>query len=244
MIFLDVETIPVEETFNDFLEAEKSDFKAPSSLTKTQACADMGVTGDDAKYMSKDDALAKWVTEFKDSKVEEVAREKWKKTSFDGGLGQLCSIAWAIDDDDVNSVSIDGLSEVGILEVFRDHLVGSGRRKIPIIFCGSNVRFDLKFLHHRFVVNGIDPYFELPFKGRHGQDFYCVQEEWAGYGQRISQNNMCKMFGLDQKPDGIDGSKVYQHFIDGNIKGIEEYNRYDVETVRKIYNRLNFKPVS
>lgn len=237
MIFLDIETIPVEETFQSFLDYELENFKAPSDMTKAKACADLGLTGDDAKHKTKADAIAEWELEFKDSKVEEVARDKWKKTSFDGGLGQVCSIAWAMDEAPVSSASVARMSEKEILINLKEAIFYNR----AVTFCGSNIRFDLKFLHHRFVINGIDPCFDLPFKGRHGQDFYCVQEEWTGYGGRISQNDMCKMFGLDQKPDGIDGSKVYQHFIDGNIKGIEEYNRYDVETVRKIYNKLNFK---
>ena len=48
-VFLDIETIPGQGLYEDYLSAELENFKAPSSLTKTQACADLGLTGNDAK---------------------------------------------------------------------------------------------------------------------------------------------------------------------------------------------------
>jgi len=53
-VYLDIETIPKQgDGYSEFLEAELDDFKAPSTLTKTQACADLGITGNDAKFTSR-----------------------------------------------------------------------------------------------------------------------------------------------------------------------------------------------
>ena len=57
----------------------------------------------------------------------------------------------------------------------------------------------------------------------------------------MSQNNLCKALGIEGKPGDIDGSKVWDFYKAGKIDRIEEYNRHDVETVEKIYNRINFK---
>jgi len=237
-IFLDIETLPEPNGYERFLKEEKANFKAPKDLTKTQACADLGLKGDDAKYTSKDDAIRMWEERFAEEKSPEVAEDKWRKTSFDGAKGQICSIAWAKKNDDVSSITIDGFSEKEALEEFAQILKSD--RINTYYFIGHNIRFDLKFLYRRFVILGIDPGFKLPFDGRHKSDFYCTSEAWAGFNQRISQKDLAEVLGFKGKPDDIDGSQVFDYYQAGKIAEIEEYNRFDVETVRKIYNRLNF----
>ena len=82
-VFFDIETIPAqskENGYESFLKAELKDFKAPSTLTKTQACADLGLTGNDAKFTSKDDAISKWEAKFSKEKGPEGTEKKWGKT--------------------------------------------------------------------------------------------------------------------------------------------------------------------
>lgn len=242
--FFDIETIPAQQgplCYEEFLKAELEDFKAPSTLTKTQACADLGLTGNDAKFTSKDDAIAKWEAKFSKEKAPEVAEEKWRKTSFDGGHGEIICMAWAVDDGDITSISrdLDG-SESDMIQTFFD-IVKSQLNGRHIFFIGQFVAgFDLKFLFHRCVVLGIRPPFDLPFSGRHGNDFYCTQIAWAGFGGRMSQDNLCKALGIHGKPGDIDGSKVWDFVKRGDVKRVEEYNRDDVNKVRQIYNRLTF----
>ena len=240
-IYLDIETIPGQDCFDEFLQAEMNNFKAPSSLTKTQACADLGITGNDAKFTSKDDAIAKWETEFAKEKAPEVAEEKWRKTSFDGAKGQICSIAWKTEKGGIDSETDSAEhGEVALLNEFfyRLNQQLSGR---PPFFIGQFVAgFDLKFIFHRSIILGVKPPFNLPFDGRHGIDYYCTQQAWAGFKGRMSQDNLCKALGIKGKPDDIDGSKVWDFYKAGKIDRIEEYNRDDVEKVEAIYKRINF----
>lgn len=62
---------------------------------------------------------------------------------------------------------------------------------------------------------------------------------WAGYKDRISQDALCQALGIEGKPDGIDGSKVWDFFKEGRIEEIKAYNIDDVLKVRKIYNRIS-----
>jgi len=237
IIFLDIETIPQPDGYESFLQAELDDFKAPSSLTKTQACADLGMTdAKEIKFTSKDSAIAQWEDKFKEEKAPEVADEKYRKTSFDGGKGNICSIAWG-DQDNTWSVSLDTCEdEVIMINKFLNALP----TRIDPFFIGHNIRFDLKFLFKRCIINQINHKGIFKPYGRHDKDFYCTQESWAGFKEIMSQDNLCNILGIEGKPDDIDGSKVWDHFKDGQIARIEEYNRYDVDTVRQIYNRLNF----
>jgi len=243
-VFFDIETIPAQSgvhCFENYLAAEMESFKAPSSLTKTQACADLGLKGDDAKYTSKDDAIALWEKKFAEEKAPEVAEEKWRKTALDGSAGELISVSWAVGDSKIfNSHRDLGTDESLLLSAFFSEL-GEHLKQKPPYFIGQYIGgFDLKFLFHRAVILGVRPPFDLPFDGYHGRDYFCTQTAWAGKGGRMSQDNLCKALGIKGKPDDIDGSKVWDFVKVGNVKRVAEYNNDDVEKVRQIYKRLTF----
>jgi len=243
-VYLDVETVPAQSglhSYENYLKEEKENFKAPSDFTKGQACADLGLSGDKAKYTSKSDAISLWEAKFAEEKAPEVADEKWRKTSFDGSAGELISMAWAVGDEIILSVSRQlGGSEAQMLQDFFDRLSDTLGRKTPYFIGQYLAGFDLKFIFHRAVILGVKPPFELPFNGRHGSDFFCTQIAWAGYGGRMSQDNLCKALGIEGKPDDIDGSKVWDFVNAGKVERVEEYNRDDVNKVRQIYKRLTF----
>tara|TARA_R110002110_G_scaffold415850_1_gene657993 strand:+ start:23670 stop:24419 length:750 start_codon:yes stop_codon:yes gene_type:complete len=244
-VYIDIETIPAQSglhSYEYYLEAEKQSFKAPSSLTKAKACADLGLTGDDAKFTGKDAAIELWEVKFAEVKAPEVAEDKWRKTSFDGGAGELISIAWAVEDGEIIGVSRElGGSEKLMLASFFD-LLSNELGRIKPFFIGQYIGgFDLKFLFHRAVILGVEPPFDLPFDGRHNKDYYCTQAAWAGYGGRMSQDNLCKALGIEGKPDDIDGSQVWDFVKTGNVKRVAEYNKDDVNKVRQIHKRLTFK---
>lgn len=239
--FIDIETIPGQGTYESFLKDTVENFKAPSGLTKTQACADLGLDGDKAKYTSKDDAIAMWVAKFSEEKAPEVAEHNWRKTALDGTQGEVISVAWAVESDKVLSVYRElDYSEAEFIgdafDMIEQHLQGR-----PPTFIAHNAPFDLKFLFRRAVILGVKPSFRLPFRGRHGSDYFCTSEAWCEYGERISLNNLCKALGIEGKPDDIDGSKVWDFVKAGNVERVAEYNEWDVEQLRKVYNRLNFK---
>ena len=75
---------------------------------------------------------------------------------------------------------------------------------------------------------------------KHGYNAYDTALGWTGYGGYISQDNLCKTLGLPTK-DGMDGSKVYQAWLDKKYDDIAKYCKSDVQTVIDLYNRLNFR---
>jgi len=174
---------------------------------------------------------------------EAVIEEQYRKTALDGTKGEIISIAWAVEDNEIEVVSRDYQregSEKHMLENFFAMLMNSLEGR-PVYFIGHQIaRFDLKFIWQRAVILGIRPPFNLPWDGRHDRDFFCTNQAWAGYGNRISQDNLCKALGIEGKPDDIDGSKVWGFVKAGNIERVAEYNRDDVDKNRQIYKRLNF----
>lgn len=243
--FMDIETLPSADR-QSYLDAAKENFKAPSSLTKGQAGADLGLTGDALKYTSADDVKAQWERDMAATKSEEVGDQAWRKTSFDGTYGRALSVGFSFGDEvEVKYCDHESQSEGDLLQDSFDAIDAAlckrnpSAKGRPPFFVGHNIPFDLKFLFRRAVIIGVKPPFGLPFFGRHNQDFYCTSKAWCEYGERVSLDNLCKALGLKGK-DGFDGSMVCDAFYNGEHDRIKEYNVDDVEKVIGIYNRLNF----
>jgi len=222
-VFIDIETIPEQ----------------PEAEAKTRIAETIKAPA----TMSKPETIAQWhAGEGKYAGVKEAAIEKaYRDTSFDGSKGQICSIAWAVKDGGIQSIYQDGsLTEADVLRGFFQELKSELDGTEPYFIGHYLAGFDLKFIFHRCVVLGVKPEFSLPFAGRHKSDFYCTMQAWAGFKESISQDNLCKALGIEGKPQGIDGSNVWDHFKDCDIQAISDYNMDDVDKVRQIYKRLNF----
>jgi hypothetical protein len=249
-VFIDIETIPGQDNFKSYLDDAKENFKAPSSITKAKACVDLGITGDKAKYMSKDQAILLWEEKFAEDKAPEVAELNWRKEALDGSKGELWSIAWSVDGvmRQIDRGPIGELeNEADFLGRFysgleHDLTNNLSKSVSSAFYIGHNVVFDIKFLLHRSIVLGVKPLGELPFDGYHGRDYYCTSKAWAGIRDRISLDNLCKALGLSGKGD-IDGSKVFDALLAGRCEDVANYNIDDVEKVKKAYAKLNFRHV-
>jgi hypothetical protein len=239
--YIDIETIPGQGLYAEFLQDAQENFKAPSDLTKTQACADLGLVGNDAKFTSKDDAIAQWVAKFSKEKAPEVAEQNWRRTALDGAKGEIISIAWAIEDGPIVAMlrKLGGSESDMLSKFFRELSLQLNGRK-PFFIGQFIAGFDLKFIFHRAVILGVKPPFDLPFNGRHDQHFYDTQQAWAGFKGRMSQDNMCKALGIEGKPGDISGGNVWDHVRDGDIDRVVEYNIDDVNKVRQLHKRLTF----
>lgn len=244
-IYTDIETVPSEDR-QSYLDDAKENFKAPSSLTKGKAGADLGITGDKLKYTSADDIKAQWERDMASVKSEEVGDQAWCKTALDGTYGRVLCVGWSMGDDMQTPYNDPREGSEGDLiqnafdsmdEALSTRQPGAHSRK-PL-FIGHNVVFDLKFLFRRSVILGIKPPFDLPFYGRHNVDFYCTSKAWCEYGERISLDNLCKALGVKGK-DGFDGSMVCDAWLAGEHDKIREYCADDVRRVINIYRKLQF----
>jgi len=55
--------------------------------------------------------------------------------------------------------------------------------------------------------------------------------------QYLKMEELCKFFGIEGKGD-IDGSNVYDYYLEGKIKDIADYCSKDVQRTRELYNIL------
>ena len=231
-IYFDIETIPAQDAptiqlIKDDIEKQKLTIKAPSNY----------------KDQEKIDAYIKAEQEKLDAEFDLT----YRKTSFDGGLGEICCIGYAIDDRP--PVSIYGVSEAYILNGFFDSLKNAynpSTNQRPKFIGHNIVSFDLRFLFQRSVMNNIKPPMFIPFNAKPwDESIFDTMTAWAGHGNRVSLDKLCKIFNIPQKGseigEEINGSKVWDFYQAGRIADIAKYCEGDVDRTRQAYKRMTFQ---
>lgn len=215
-LYLDIETIPAQT--DAAKERVASTVKPPAQMKKA-------------------DTIAAWEKEQKAAAVEEAIA----KTSFDGGMGHVCCIGFAINDGQIHSESVKTLLEerkaieafIEVVEISRQN----GWENIQIV--GHFVAgFDLRFLTQRAIVLGVRlpdwwPRDPKPWSN----EVFDTMVAWAGAKGSISLDALCFSLGLEGKGD-VDGSMVAQMWADGKHDEIGSYCRDDVERVRRVHQKM------
>lgn len=186
------------------------------------------------KTLKKQESIDAWLSENRDR----AADEEMAKTSFDGGRGHICTIAWAKDDSPIYVEHAKTLDEErGVIEAF----FGDIDPYHSEILVGHNITgFDLGFLRKRAVVLGVKmpPPQRLPRDPKPwDKNVHDTMTMWAGGTNRISMDNLCAILGIEGK-DGFDGSQVAGAWTAGEHDKIAEYCRDDVYRTREIHKRF------
>lgn len=217
-IFIDIETIPCQ--LPAIKEQIAAEIKHPST-------------------MSKPETIAKWEADSKTQAIEDA----WRRTTLDGGYGQIVCASIAINDDDPLVFYRDQWqgSELTILCELFDAIRNLDGAFANHKFIGHyHTGFDLRFIFQRAVINGIRPPENIPF-GANAWDnrVFDTMHEWAGRNERISLDKLCRILGIEGKCE-LDGSKVWDYVKDGKIKDVAEYCKMDVIRTREVYKRMTF----
>jgi DNA polymerase elongation subunit (family B) len=215
-LYLDIETIPAQT------EAAK---ERVASTVKPPA------------QMKKADTIAAWEKEQKAAAVEEAIA----KTSFDGGMGHVCCIGFALNDGRIYSESIKTpMEEKTAIENFIEKINATRQSDwSPLQIVGHFVAgFDVRFLTQRAIVLGVRlpawwPKDPKPWS----REVFDTMAVWAGAKGSISLDALCFALGLEGKGD-VDGSMVAQMFADGKHIEIAEYCRDDIERVRRVHQKM------
>lgn len=198
----------------------------------------------------KQETIDAWMLE----NAEAIALQDYKKTGLSGLHGEICSIAFALDDSAIIQVGrTDMGDEKSLLLEFWDELGAMAETLTPggqmprLEWVGHNIiDFDLRFLKQRSIICGIEPPFLVPADARHGQgSVFDTMKEWAGFRGYVKQDELVEVLGIDLPIwsaglDDIDGSQVFDLWRNKEYEKIAEYNRLDVHKVREIYRRMVF----
>jgi hypothetical protein len=231
-IYFDIETIPAQdpaaiELIKADIEKQKLLVKAPSNY-KDQEKIDAYIKAEQDKLDADFDAT-------------------YRKTSFDGGLGQICCIGYAIDDN--APLAICGGSELDILNTFYQSLMDEynpSSQQRPKFIGHNIVNFDLRFMFQRSVMNNVKPPMMIPFAAKPwDESIFDTMTAWAGHGNRVSLDKLCKIFNIPLKGseigEEIDGSMVWDFYQAGRIQDIAKYCAGDVDRTRQAYKRMTFQ---
>ena len=213
-LFLDLETIPTNEeiTEEDFRQAIPSNVKAD-----------------------------KTITDWMENKRDILKAKIIKKRSIDRYLCRIISIAYSFDGESL--FNITGGTEEEIIMKFdsaiKEELKESGGSVDKFQLIGHNIeKFDAPILFLRATKYNAQKLHELLFFTRKSiVDTMKMGSYWL-YNEYVSLKDLCRFFGRDTKED-MDGSKVYEYYLEGKIKEIGEYCEKDVEDTIFVYNKLH-----
>ena len=231
-IYFDIETIPAQDPVA--IQVIKADIEKQKLLVKAPS-----------NYKDEEKIAAYIAAEVE--KIDTEFDATYRKTSFDGGLGEICCIGYAIDD--FAPQSIYGDTEFEMLREFYTILqenYNPSSQQRPIFIGHNIVNFDLRFLFQRSVMNNIKPPMMIPFNAKPwDESIFDTMTAWAGHGNRVSLDKLCKIFNIPQKGSEIgeemDGSKVWDFYQAGRIEEIAQYCEGDVERTRQAYKRMTFQ---
>jgi predicted PolB exonuclease-like 3'-5' exonuclease len=95
-------------------------------------------------------------------------------------------------------------------------------------------------------MNNIKPPMFIPFNAKPwDESIFDTMTAWAGHGNRVSLDKLCKIFNIPQKGseigEEINGSKVWDFYQAGRIADIAKYCEGDVDRTRQAYKRMTFQ---
>ena len=217
-VYIDLETLPPEIDLDKF----KEELEAPGNIKKPES-------------------RLKW--------VEENWEEKYRKLATNTDQANICSIGAAVEEGDINVFLDKNRDEKSILLDFYNFLIEELQADIEedldievcqslIIWIGfNNKKFDMDLLWKRAMKHGLYDLCKLIPRERYTKNIFDLMEIWSPfeYNKMIKQDNLCDFFGIEGKPEGIDGSMIYDVWHAGEFDRIIEYNADDVDKVRKLY---------
>lgn len=215
LVYIDIETIPTQR--EEFKEKAAEDVKHPGNMKKKETIdAWYAINGDKAK----DEAI--------------------KKTSFNGGMGELFCVALAIENNEPKVFAREDLTAKGEYELLTEINCFLKNVDNPTYIGHYISGFDLPFLFHRFCVHGIKVEFSLcrPDDREFKNSYEDTMLMWCGYRDKVSLDNLCLYLGVESSKALLDGSKVWDFVKNGKQEEVANYCLEDVKAVRRVYKKI------
>lgn len=219
ILFLDIETVPQSEFFNDLPEdaqqlfADKTQYQRKDDLTPEEFYNRAGIWAEFGKIICIS------VGYFTIKNAERQFRTK----------------------------SIIG-EEKQLLEEFND-LVKTHFSNPAFVFCGHNIKeFDIPYMCRRMLINGINIPEKLQLFGRKPWEIPHLDtlELWkfGDYKHYTSLKLLTHVLNIPSPKEDIDGSEVRNvYYNEKNIERIAKYCERDVVAVAQIFLRMRNEPI-
>lgn len=196
------------------------------------------------KNYKSEEAIAKYIKENKE--------EQFRKRALNTSTADIIAASIAAGDGDIISFSVcpeENLTEKELLEDFSEYVLSEakvededGIIEYVIYWCGYNIRnYDLNILFKKCIKYKLYELAKLIPRSSYDKRVIDLQELWTG-SRMMDPNGGNKMkdvreyLGLEGKTAGMDGSMVYDYYLEGRIEEIAHYCDCDVEEEREIYH--------
>lgn len=157
-----------------------------------------------------------------------------RSSTFSGDFGQIFCIGYAVDNEPAQIISG---SEPEILKKWWE------TAKDAHVFVGHNIiDFDIPYLYKRSIIHKVKPTQFLPVKRFSTENIFDTAKEWSRWDNfsQTSLHNLAMAFDLPTSKDEMDGSMVYDYYLQKRYEDIYKYCKKDVELTRQAYKRMNF----
>ena len=170
----------------------------------------------------------------KDQIGEKFPKHLWHKIVCIGALiASRHEGVWQVDA--VGAPHIGQRNEAALIQTFVDRI--ATRKPTLVTFNGNS--FDLPVLRYRAMLHRINaeglsarPYFHR--YSSESIDLCDVLASFSGNG-KATLHEICRTFGLEGKPGGIDGSKVSEFVENGQIEEVAAYCESDVVNSYRVW---------
>lgn len=189
-----------------------------------------------------------------ESKLFWETQEEFRKTACDANLGRILCIGYC-EQNESGAIVEHGCfgyreeikdfepNEQMILAEFWQFLLGFDTNRDLII--GYNIMdFDLPFIVQRSIIKNVRPTVDFYFGKYRSAPIFDTMRVWDcwKWGNSTSLKKLAYALGLEcPKTEDIDGSKIYDAFLEGRCEDIYRYCMRDVKTTRNAWRRMNFK---
>ena len=224
-IYIDIETAPTND--EEVIKSIRDNITPPGNYKKQES-------------------IEKWLEDNLESETDLLVR----KTALDGLYGQIISIAWAIDDGEVNCITRKNYDyrEENLLANFfskiNDIRDKHNQRQVISTWVGHYITgFDLRFIWQRCVINKVKPLVHIPYSAKPwDSSVFDTKVEWSGLSNYSGSSSLDKLsrIMLGHGKGEINGSNVFDYWKAGEIEKVAAYNKQDVEDCRKLYKLMNF----
>lgn len=246
---IDLETIPAQRA--DVLD----DIRASKQEELTAAIGAIKPPGNYKKQETIDEWLLteapKHAQALRDA-FEADVDAAYRKTGLDGAFGQICVIGFALGDEPARTIWspewAEPNCETELLQdfacVLTDLIPANMERAICVV--GHNVAaFDLRYLIQRSIVNRVQPHRVIASAAQakpwEQEKVFDTMVQWAGIGNRVTLDKLCKALSIPTPKGDIDGAKVWDAVKAGRIAEVAAYCTRDVEATRAVHRRLTFQ---
>ena len=238
-LYMDIETIPAQrpDVIAEIRASKEAEIK--TAISELAAPSNYGAKAA-AKFIATKTAAMT-------ASLEEDIDAAYRKTGLDGSYGQVCVIGWALNEREViTHQSVD--DEAYLLRSFHSAIEDVISRSNTFNTCviGHNVAaFDLRFLAQRSIINGIKPHIVIAraamAKPWEIEKVFDTMVQWAGIGNRISLDKLCKALGIKTPKGGITGATVWDAVKAGRIDDVAAYCSGDVDATRLVHKRMTYQ---